>query len=77
MNKKAKKNQKTESKICCCTPNCIYFPQEVSEEDIISQTIENGIVYRKVKRYCMYDGSQINSWSHECGRRTPKTIVVK
>lgn len=53
----------------CCTPNCIYFPQEVPPECIISERIVNGVKMRKVKRYCEYDNSLIKSWSHKCPRK--------
>lgn len=49
-----------------CSPNCIYFPQQVDEKNIIEETRRYGILFRKVKRYCRYDGHLIESWTTEC-----------
>lgn len=68
--------KKKKPKCCTCTPNCIYFPQEVKGDQILSETIEaGGVKVRKVKRDCLYDNTQIKSWSHLCGRKTPCYII--
>lgn len=65
-----KRHHETENKrdpIGTCRTNCIFFPQEPNE--ILGEYYDEfGIKYRKVKRYCSYDGSLINSWGKQCPR---------
>lgn len=65
MGKKKKKN------ICYCTPNCFYFPQEVPKEDVVEVYEKDGVIHRKVRRHCQYDGALIKSWAHPCSRKIP------
>ena len=68
MSKRKKRNK------CCCTPNCVYFPQDVSKEDIISIREKDGVIMREVRRHCQYDGALIKSWAHPCSRKIPAYI---
>lgn len=50
-----------------CSPSCPYFPQEVSEKYVVSSwRDEYGVLHRKVKRYCKYDGHLIKNWDTPC-----------
>lgn len=52
-----------------CNPHCLFFPQEVNKSNIIEKYVsEDGVVHRKVKRYCKYDGHQILNWEEICPR---------
>lgn len=68
--------KKKTPKCLNCTPNCLYFQQEIKPSDIFSEYIdENGVKHREVQRECLYDGSQINSWAHLCGRKIPCYLI--
>lgn len=66
--------RRKKKKLCYCTPNCKYFPQEVPKEDIDEIYEENGVLHRKVRRHCMYEGGLIKSWSQPCYRKIPDYI---
>ena len=55
-----------------CTPNCVYFPQEVEKENIKEIKIIDGVMHRTVVRNCLYDGLPIKSWRCKCHRGSPK-----
>ena len=67
------RRKKKSTPPCTCTPNCIYFQQELHPNQVLSETIEEGGVRTRkvVKRDCLYDGTQIKSWGHMCGRKVP------
>ena len=62
-------------KCSTCTPNCIYFPQDVPKDKILEERVVNGVRMRSVMRNCLYDNSQIKSWNHICGRKQPCAII--
>lgn len=66
---------KKKPKCATCTPNCIYFQQDVPRSQIESEKFEDGVKQRSVMRNCLYDNSQIKSWSHLCGRKQPCYII--
>lgn len=69
-------SKKKTPKCCLCTPNCVYFPQEVRGSNVLSEKIiEGGVKVREVRRECLYDNSQIKSWAHICGRKVPCYIT--
>lgn len=71
----SKKKEKKQMDSCNCTPNCIYFQQEVPKDQIIHIQVENGILMRTVRRDCLYDNTQIKSWNHTCGRGKPHYAI--
>lgn len=66
--------KKKGPKCSTCTPNCIYFQQDVPKTQVLGERVENGVRIRTVRRDCLYDNTQIKNWNHVCGRKQPHAI---
>ena len=54
--------KKSKQSVTTCSPHCVYFPQ--NPDEIVSETVVEGVKHREVVRHCRYDGHQIVGWCH-------------